>query len=208
MTLHAGGGIVPSPARPAIPGGFRPKVHFTVDSACFSSYGLRCGRLQAFVTKAGVRACVCAFLWRFRLFASSIVCALSPQVFFFRLGANFKGDRILVLFFYFPPSNTISCSCASPSFCGPYGQRRIVYESLDTHLVKLLTRFLARVTHPLCISVCVCVCRPSSLDSTLYVYFTRGKNILKTGKESSDLHLEKCYALYGVTLPDNSNFDN
>lgn len=98
MTLHAGGGIVPSPARPAIPGGFRPKVHFTVDSACFSSYGLRCGRLQAFVTKAGVRACVCAFLWRFRLFASSIVCALSPQV-FFRLGANFKGDRILVLFF-------------------------------------------------------------------------------------------------------------
>lgn len=56
--------------------------------------------------------------------------------------------------------------------------------------------------------ICVCVCRPSSLDSTLYVYFTRGKNILKTGKESSDLHLERCYTLYGVTLPDNSNFDN
>lgn len=63
-------------------------------------------------------------------------------------------------FFYFPPSNTFSCSCASPSFCGPYGQRRIVYESLYTHLVKLLTRFLARVTHPLCISVCVCVALP------------------------------------------------
>lgn len=206
MTLHAGGGIVPSPARPAIPGGFRPKVHFTVDSACFSSYGLRCGRLQAFVTKAGVRACVCAFLWRFRLFASSIVCALSPQV-FFRLGANFKGDRILVLFFLFPSFEHFLMQLRQP----------LVLWSVrtTTHCLRVVIHASCQASYSLsgtcntsALYICVCVCCPSSLDSTLYVYFTRGKNILKTGKESSDLHLERCYALYGVTLPDNSNFDN
>lgn len=135
------------PAEGAFHGGF--SLLLIVRASVWTSTGI-CDESWC----ACVRVCVSVAL----PFICFVDCLCSePSSFFFRLGANFKGDRILVLFFYFPPSNTISCSCASPSFCGPYGQRRIVYESLYTHLVKLLTRFLARVTHPLCISVCVCV---------------------------------------------------
>lgn len=55
--------------------------------------------------------------------------------------------------------------------------------------------------------VCVSVCVALLLLIPRFMCTSRVGRTLNTGKESSDLHLEKGYALWGVTLPDNSNFD-